>query len=93
MVDKSFPLLAPLLGYIVFGVCNVYFFSLAIKQISTATAYGIWMAVTLILIKLCETVFLGKSLSWTEVFFMLLIMTGILGLKFHVPDVSSPVNP
>ena len=93
IVTESFPLLAPLLGYIIFGVCNVYFFSLAIKELSTATAYGIWMAVTLVLIKICEITLFGKSVSWTEAFFMLLIMTGILGLKFYVPEVSTSIKP
>lgn len=91
-VDQSLPLLAPLLGYIIFGVCNVYFFSLAIKQLSTATAYAVWTAVTLVLIKLCEVVLFDKPVSWAEAFFILMIMTGILGLKFYTPGIQSTIS-
>ncbi|HMG10985.1 MAG TPA: SMR family transporter [Mucilaginibacter sp.] len=83
-VDISFPLLAPLLGYILFGVGNVYFFSLSIKELSTATAYAIWTAATLVLIKIAEISFFNKTITWTEAFFISLIMIGIMGLKFSV---------
>lgn len=87
-VNISFPLLAPLLGYILFGVCNVYFFSLAIKELSTATAYAIWTAATLVLIKIAETAFFNKTITWTEAFFISLIMIGIMGLKFSVTHIN-----
>ncbi|NCD69770.1 DMT family transporter [Mucilaginibacter agri] len=74
--------IAPLIGYIIFGIANVYFFSLAIKQLSTATAFAVWTAATLALLKLADVLWFKESISWIEVFFMLLIMTGILGLKF-----------
>jgi quaternary ammonium compound-resistance protein SugE len=51
-------------------------------------AYAVWTAVTLILIKLVEVSFLNQRLSYVEIFFMLLIMTGVLGLKFYGPEVK-----
>ena len=59
------------------------FFSLAIKQIPTATAFAFWTAVTLILPKISEISIFNQRISWAEVFFMLLIMVGILGLKIY----------
>lgn len=76
------PVILPFAGYILFGIGNIYFFSLAIKSIPTATAYAVWTGVTLVLIKLSEVLFTNQRLSWPEVLFMLLIMTGVLGLKF-----------
>lgn len=76
------PILLPFVGYILFGVGNIYFFSLAIKQVPTATAYAVWTAVTLILIKVAEMTFLNQRVSFAEGFFMLLIMVGILGMKY-----------
>lgn len=77
------PILLPFIGYIVFGVGNVYFFSLAIKNMPTATAYAVWTAATLLMIKLTETLFLKQRTTLPEILFMLMIMTGILGLKFY----------
>ena len=80
---KGLPVILPFIGYIVFGIGNIYFFSLAIKQLPVAIAYAAWTAVTLILIKVAEMLFFGQRLSVVETLFMLMIMTGILGLKFY----------
>ncbi len=77
------PFLLPLIGYILFGLANIYFFSTAIKQIPTAMAFAVWTATTLIFLKLAELAFFHQRISWAEVFFMLLIMAGILGLKIY----------
>ena len=81
-------IMAPLAAYIVFGVANVYFFSLALKQVSTATAFAVWTAVTLAFIKIAEVAFLHESISWNETFFLLLIMAGIIGLKYNTAIVK-----
>ena len=77
------PVLIPFVGYILFGIANIYLFSIAIKQIPTATAFAVWTAITLIFIKIAELLFLGQRISWIEIFFMLLIMIGIMGLKVY----------
>ena len=82
------PVLIPFIGYILFGIANIYLFSLAIKQLPTATAFAVWTAATLILIKVTEMMFFQQPISWMEAFFMLLIMTGILGLKFYAVQVK-----
>lgn len=82
-LHKGLPVLLPFVGYIIFGIGNIYFFSLSIKQLPVATAYAVWTAVTLILIKFAEMTFFGQRISFAETIFMLLIMTGILGLKYY----------
>ncbi len=82
------PFLLPLIGYILFGIANIYLFSTAIKHIPTATAFAVWTAITLIFIKIAELVFFHQRISWAEVFFMLLIMIGILGLKIYAVQVK-----
>jgi|ERR1700761_896946 len=77
------PVLLPFTGYIVFGLANIYFFSMAIKQVPTAMAFAVWTATTLIFIKLSELAFFNQRISWAEIFFMVLIMIGILGLKIY----------
>ena len=82
-VAEGLPILVPFLGYILFGIGNIYFFSMAIKQVPTATAYAVWTAATLVLIKFAEVAFFKQRISFAEIFFMLMIMTGILGLKVY----------
>jgi len=81
--NGGLPVLVPFVGYILFGIANIYLFSIAIKQIPTATAFAVWTAITLIFIKIAELIFLGQRISWIEIFFMLLIMIGIMGLKVY----------
>ena len=82
-VAEGLPILVPFVGYILFGIGNIYFFSIAIKHVSTATAYAVWTAITLVLIKLAEVVIFKQKISWLEVLFMMMIMAGIMGLKFY----------
>jgi quaternary ammonium compound-resistance protein SugE len=82
------PFLLPFIGYILFGLANIYFFSTAIKHIPTATAFAVWTATTLIFIKVAELIFFQQRISWAEVFFMLLIMIGIMGLKIYAVQVK-----
>ena len=81
-------MISPFVGYLVFGLANIYLFSLAIKQISTATAFAVWTAVTLLLIKVAETAFFNQRTSWIEMFFLMLIMVGIIGLKTYALQVK-----
>ncbi|HEY2581726.1 MAG TPA: SMR family transporter [Mucilaginibacter sp.] len=77
------PVLLPFVGYILFGLANIYLFSLAIKQLPTAVSFAVWTATTLIFIKVAELLFFKQTISFVEIFFMLLIMVGILGLKVY----------
>ena len=87
-IQQGLPAWLPFAGYILFGIGNIYFFSLAIKLVPTAIAYAVWTAVTLVLIKVCEMTLFDQKLSWQEFLFMLMIMTGILGLKFYGPEIK-----
>lgn len=87
-IQQGLPAWLPFAGYILFGIGNIYFFSLAIKLVPTAIAYAVWTAVTLVLIKVCEMTLFDQKLSWQEFLFMLMIMTGILGLKFYGTEIK-----
>lgn len=73
--------LLPFAGYIVFGVANVFFFSLSTRQIPLATAFAVWTGVSLVLIKLSEVFFFQQKFTFAETLFMLMILGGITGLK------------
>jgi quaternary ammonium compound-resistance protein SugE len=87
-LQGGLPLLLPIIGYLLFGLANIYLFSLAIKQLPTAIAFAVWTAATLIFIKLAELAFFRQGVSIAEGFFMLLIMAGILGLRFYAVQVK-----
>ncbi len=71
----------PLAGYIIFGITNTYFFSLAMKNIPTAIAFTIWTAISILFIKMVEVIFLHGKLSLPEIGFLVVILIGIIGLK------------
>jgi len=77
------PILAPIVGYVVFGIANIYFFSMAIKQIPTPTAFAVWTATALIMIKLTDVLFFKADWSLPELFFLMLIGIGIVGLRVY----------
>lgn len=78
---QSILLLLPLLGYIVFGLGNVYFFALAMKQIPMSVALAVWMGIALLGTILLEAVLLKQSWQLSQLFFMTLILIGVIGLK------------
>jgi quaternary ammonium compound-resistance protein SugE len=71
----------PLLGYVLFGLGNIYFFSLAMKHISASTAFAIWMALTLVGVKLIEVIFYKEAIKPLDYFFLGLLLVAIIGLK------------
>jgi len=87
-LSEGLPILLPFSGYIVFGLLNIWLFSTAIKQIPTAMAFAVWTATTLILLKIVELTFFHQRISIAEVFFMTLIMVGIIGLRIYAVQVK-----
>ncbi|WP_188315996.1 DMT family transporter [Chitinophaga agrisoli] len=73
--------LAPLIGYILFGIANVFFFSLATKQIATSTALAIWMGVALVGVKAVDISIFKEAWHPMQFFYLALIVAGIVGLK------------
>lgn len=88
--------LAPAIGYVAFGVANVYFFSKALNVIPASTAFAIWMGTALVGIKVVDTLVLHEEFRWVHVVYIGFILIGIIGLKTSSnPDVpaTKPVPP
>ncbi len=83
--DGGLPALLPWLGYVFFGIINTVLLSIAMRTISTTTAFAVWMALTLVFLKATDVFWLKMSWSWSELFFILLITIGIIGLKLVGP--------
>jgi len=73
--------LLPAIGYVGFGVANVFFFSKALNVIPASTAFAIWMGIALVGIKIVDTVVLKEAFQWVHVFYIGCILVGIIGLK------------
>lgn len=82
----SLAVLVPVVINIVSGLANVFFLNMAFKQVPLSTAFGIWTAGTLVLIKLTDVIFLKAPWSFTEIFFVGLLAVAIIGLKLSAPN-------
>jgi quaternary ammonium compound-resistance protein SugE len=71
----------PFIAYVLLGGANIYCLSVALKEIPTSTAIAIWTAVSLVLIKICDVWYFKQATSYTELFFLMLIVIGIVGMK------------
>ena len=78
---ESVLVLVPFAGYILFGVGNIIFFSLAMKEIPASTALAIWMGITLVGVKLIDMTVFKEGYHLHQFFYMTLILIGIVGLK------------
>ncbi len=82
-MEGGLPIFLPLVGYILFGIGNIYFFSLSLKSLTNATAYSVWTAMTIVVLKLIELLYFKQKISVIEFCFIVMILVGIMGLKFY----------
>jgi quaternary ammonium compound-resistance protein SugE len=73
----------PFIGYIVFGLANIYCISIAMKEIPASTALAVWMGTALVGVKLVEIFFLKGTYDFYQFLYIGLILIGIVGLKRH----------
>lgn len=79
--DGGLPILAPWICYFVFGIVNTVLLAWAMRTISTSTAFAVWTALTLVVIKVVDVLWLKAGWSWAELLFIGMITGGIVGLK------------
>jgi len=85
MWRDNLKILLPFVGYVFFGLGNIYFFSIASKQIPPSVAFAVWMGVALCGLKLVEISFYKQSSSVMDYVFMAMILISIIGLKTGKP--------
>jgi quaternary ammonium compound-resistance protein SugE len=78
---ENWMILAPFVGYVLFGIGNIVFFSMAMKEIPASTALAVWMGVALIGVKLIDISLFKEPYDLYQFFYMALIIIGIVGLK------------
>ena len=78
---SNWAVLAPFAGYVLFGIGNIVFFSMAMKDIPASTALAVWMGTALIGVKLVELCLFKGTFDVYQFVYMSLILIGIVGLK------------
>jgi len=73
----------PVLGYVVFGIGNIIFFSLAMKKLPASTAFAVWLGVAMAAVKVIDITVFKEPYSTMQLFCILLILAGIVGLKMN----------
>lgn len=73
----------PLLGYVIFGIGNIFFFSMAMRKLPASTAFAVWLGVAMVAAKVIDITVFKEPYSGMQIFFILLILAGIIGLKMN----------
>ena len=74
---KLWPSVITIIGMIL----SFYFLSNAVKSIPIGTAYGIWTGIGAVGTAILGILFFGESKEIIRIFFIFLIVVGIVGLK------------
>jgi quaternary ammonium compound-resistance protein SugE len=74
----------PLSTYVVFGILNMTFLTIALKSISLAISYAVWMGLALLLQTLIDIFLFKEKISLKQLGFLCLILIGIIGLQLSV---------
>jgi quaternary ammonium compound-resistance protein SugE len=78
----GFTRLLPLLFYAIFGFGAAFFLSLALKAMPVGISYAIWVGIGIAGSNLLGIVLFGEPYKASRLFFVLLIIVGIGGLKW-----------
>ncbi|WP_338553464.1 multidrug efflux SMR transporter [Paenibacillus sp. KS-LC4] len=68
-------------GAILFGFTSFYFLSRSLQGIPISTAYGIWTGIGSVGSVILGMIFFKESRDWRKIFFVLLIVGSVIGLK------------
>jgi len=77
----GFTKLLPSVLTIIGMILSFYFLSTAVKSIPIGTAYAIWTGIGAVGTAILGIILFGESKEFVRIFFILLIVIGIVGLK------------
>lgn len=61
---------------------SVYFLALAVKNLPVGTAYAVWTGIGALTTAILGIILFGEPVHFSRIFFMLLLLIAIVGLKF-----------
>ncbi|OAS15493.1 quaternary ammonium compound efflux SMR transporter SugE [Paenibacillus oryzisoli] len=80
--SNGFTRLVPSIVTILGMIVSFYFLAVATKTLPIGTAYAAWTGIGAVGAIIIGTLFLDEPISLTRILFMVLILVGVLGLKF-----------
>jgi quaternary ammonium compound-resistance protein SugE len=80
--SNGFTRLVPSVVTIAGMIVSFYFLAVATKTLPIGTAYAAWTGIGAVGAIIIGTLFLDEPISLTRILFMILILVGVLGLKF-----------
>ncbi len=83
--SENFTKLIFTLLIIIFMILSLLFLSFSLKTIPMGTAYACWTAIGAIGVIIFGIFFLGESANLLRIFFIGLVIAGIIGLKLTTP--------
>ncbi|MFY7862053.1 MAG: DMT family transporter [Chitinophagales bacterium] len=84
-LSKEFGLaFLPLTTYIAFGILNMVLLTMALKLISLAVCYAVWIGFGLILQTMIDILIFKERITLKQIGFILLLLFGIIGLQMDL---------
>lgn len=80
--SNGFTRLVPSIVTILGMIVSFYFLAVATKTLPIGTAYAAWTGIGAVGAIIIGTLFLDEPISLLRILFMVLILVGVLGLKF-----------
>lgn len=81
----GFSKLVPTTLVLLVALASVYLLSMALRDLPVGTAYAIWTGIGATGVAIVGMLLFGETVSVLRIFFILLIVAGIMGLKFFAP--------
>lgn len=82
----GFTRLIPSLVTIIFAFASFYLLAYAMKEIPMGTAYAAWVGIGAVGTVILGMLLFHEDASFIKIFFLCLVIVGIIGLKFFVKE-------
>ena len=79
--SEGFSKVVPSIVTAVFYILSAVFLSFALKELPMGTAYATWTGIGIVGTSLLGVLLFNETLSLTQVFFIILILVGVVGLN------------
>lgn len=90
---EGFTKITPIIFYVLTGIGNVFFFSLAMKEIPMATALAVWMGISVTGVTVIDAYISHSPPNLIKLAFIACIAVGVVGLKVLSSDNPKPAEP
>ena len=80
-LSEGFTKIVPIILTVIFMLFSLVFLSLSFNSIPMGTAYACWTAIGAVSIIIVGILFFGESATVLRLFFLTLVIAGIIGLK------------